>query len=167
MEEEKKDGYCHRSSILLTENLREGWKDGNFIANNVKSGGEDMGKHENKRRGYANYKRQELLHKLKPVLGKLVNISTGIEANLSKKSLDKMSSAKTLEKSKANGFTLDEHFELAAKIKPLYETAILVAEHGNLRNPNDPNVVSMKQSGRVDNCKRKHCQWAQNIFNRA
>lgn len=78
--------------------------------------------------GYANYKRAELLKILKPFLGKLKNISTGIEANLSKKSLEKMTSAKSLEKSKNNGFTLDEHFELAAKIKPLYECAIELDE---------------------------------------
>ena len=40
-----------------------------------------------------------------------------------------MTSAKALEKSKSNGFTLDEHFELAAKIKPLYESAVLVTSH--------------------------------------
>mgnify|MGYP003299141749 CR=1 FL=1 len=78
--------------------------------------------------GYANYKRAELLKILKPFLGKLKNISTGIEANLSKKSLEKMTSAKSLEKSKNNGFTLDEHFELAAKIEPLYESAIELDE---------------------------------------
>ena len=98
-----------------------------------------------KKQGYAAYKRQELLKKLKSSFGKLVNISTGIEANFSKKSLDKMTSAKALEKSKVNGFSLDEHFELAAKIKPLYETAILVTAHGNLKNPDDPNVVSIKR----------------------
>ena len=98
-----------------------------------------------KKQGYAAYKRQELLKKLKSSFGKLVNISTGIEANFSKKSLDKMTSAKALEKSKANGFSLDEHFELAAKIKPLYETAILVTAHGNLKNPDDPNVLSIKR----------------------
>ena len=98
-----------------------------------------------KKRGYANFKRAELFEKLKSTLGKLVNISTGIEATLSKKSLDKMTSAKALEKSKANGFSLDEHFELAAKIKPLFESAILVSSHGNLKNPGDPNVVSMKR----------------------
>lgn len=98
-----------------------------------------------KKQGYANYKRKELLAILRPVLGKLVNISTGIEANLSKHSIDKMTSAKALERSKQNGFTLAEHFELAAKIKPLYETAILVASHGNLKNPDDPNVVSIKR----------------------
>lgn len=97
------------------------------------------------KKGYANFKRQELLEKLKPVLGKIVNIQTGIEANLSKKSLDKMTSAKALEKSKMNGFTLDEHFELAAKIKPLYESSILVISHGNLKNPDDPNVISIKR----------------------
>ena len=34
-----------------------------------------------KKQGYAAYKRQELLKKLKSSFGKLVNISTGIEAN--------------------------------------------------------------------------------------
>ena len=98
-----------------------------------------------KKQGYASYKRSELFKILKPVLGKIVNIQTGIEATLSKHSISKMTSAKALEKSKTNGFSLAEHFELAAKIKPLYETAILVAAHGNLKNPDDPNVVSIKR----------------------
>ena len=98
-----------------------------------------------KKQGYASYKRSELFTILKPVLGTIVNIQTGIEVNLSKHSISKMTSSKALEKSKTNGFTLAEHFELAAKIKPLYETAILVAAHGNLKNPEDPNVVSIKR----------------------
>ena len=57
------------------------------------------------KKGYASQKRAELLKKLKPAFGKIKNISTGIEANLSKKSLDKMTSAKALEKSKSNGFS--------------------------------------------------------------
>jgi len=97
------------------------------------------------KQGYASYKRKELFSILKPFLGVIVNIQTGIEANLSKHSIDKMTSAKALEKSKANGFTLAEHFELAAKIKPLYESAILVVSHGNLKNPSDKNVVSIKR----------------------
>lgn len=96
-------------------------------------------------KGYANFKREELLSLLKPVFGKIKNISTGIEAKLSKKSLDKITSAKALAKSKANGFSLDEHFELSAKIKPLFESAILATSHGNLKNPDDPNVVSIKK----------------------
>lgn len=97
------------------------------------------------KKGYANFKREELLSLLKPVFGKIKNISTGIEAKLSKKSLDKITSAKALAKSKANGFSLDEHFELSAKIKPLFESAILATSHGNLKNPDDPNVVSIKK----------------------
>ena len=42
-------------------------------------------------------------------------------------------------------FVPGEHFELAAKIKPLYESAILITSHGNLKNPEDPNVVSIKR----------------------
>lgn len=95
--------------------------------------------------GYANKKRAELFDKLKSVLGKITNRSTGIVANLSKKSLDKMTSEKSIEKSKKNGFSLDEHFEVAALIKTLYEDAHLVAEHGNLKNPSDPNVISIKR----------------------
>ena len=98
-----------------------------------------------KKQGYANYKRKELLLILKPVLGMLVNMQTGIKARLSKHSIDKMTSAKALDKSKKNGFTISEHFELAAKIKPLYETAIFVTEHGNLKNPADRNVLSIKR----------------------
>ncbi len=95
--------------------------------------------------GYANKKREELFQKLKTSLGKIRNKSSGIVANLSKKSLDKMTSAKSLEKSKNNGFSLDEHFEIAAQIVPLYENAILIASHGNLKNPSDMNVVSIKR----------------------
>ena len=65
-----------------------------------------------KKQGYASYKRSELFKILKPVLGKIVNIQTGIEANLSKHSISKMTSAKVLEKSKTNGFSLAEHFKL-------------------------------------------------------
>ena len=43
-----------------------------------------------KKQGYASYKRSELFKILKPVLGKIVNIQTGIEANLSKHSISKM-----------------------------------------------------------------------------
>ena len=104
-----------------------------------------MENNEQKKQGYANHKRSELLTILKPILGKITNISTGIEASLTKHSISKMTSAKALEKSKKNGFTLAEHFELAAKIKPLFESAILVIAHGNLKNPDDPNVISIKR----------------------
>lgn len=52
-----------------------------------------------KKSGYASYKRFELEQKLKPQLGAITNISTDIVANLSKKSVGKMSSEKSIEKS--------------------------------------------------------------------
>lgn len=77
--------------------------------------------------------------KLKPENGKMETFAD------KKQGYAEYKSAKALEKSKANGFSLDEHFELAAKIKPLYETAILVTVHGNLKNPDDPNVFFDKE----------------------
>lgn len=95
--------------------------------------------------GYTSYKRKELFETLKPVLGKIKNEQTGIEANLSKHSIDKMASAKALEKSKKNGFSIPEHFEIAAQIKILYEKAVLVYVHEDIKNPDDPNIISIKR----------------------
>ena len=95
--------------------------------------------------GYTSYKRKELFESLKPDLGKIRNKQTGIEAILSKHSVDKMVSAKALEKSKKNGFSIPEHFELSAKIKALYEDAVLVYSHEDLKNPDDPNIISIKR----------------------
>lgn len=62
------------------------------------------------RKGYANFKCAELFEKLKTSLGKVKNKQTGIEEVLSKKSLEKMTSAKAIEKSKQNGYSLGNHF---------------------------------------------------------
>mgnify|MGYP007038453480 FL=1 len=96
-------------------------------------------------KGYANFKRAELFEKLKTSLGKVKNKKTGIEAVLSKKSLEKMTSAKAIEKSKQNGYSLDEHFEMAEKIIELFECAELIASHPDLKNPDDPNIISIKR----------------------
>ena len=97
------------------------------------------------KKGYANYRRAALFEKLKTSLGPIKNISTGISAILSKKSLEKMTSAKAIEKSKANGFSLDEHFEIAEDIIALFKKARLIMSHADLKNPNDPNIISIKR----------------------
>ena len=97
------------------------------------------------KKGYANFNRDELFEKLKTSFGIIKNQTTGINAVLSKKSLEKMTSAKAIEKSKENGFTLDEHFELAADIIPLFEKANLVLSHPDLKHPDDPNIISIKR----------------------
>lgn len=95
--------------------------------------------------GYANFKRTQLFERLKTSLGKIKNKNTGIEAVLSKKSLEKMTSAKAIEKSKQNGYSLNQHFEMAEKIIGLFENAELVASHPDLKNPDDPNIISIKR----------------------
>ena len=74
---------------------------------------------------------------LKPFLGKLKNISTGIEANLSKKSLEKMTSAKsdvliTVKESLANGhriysIELDEINKASERFEGLSDAAVKTA----------------------------------------
>lgn len=56
-----------------------------------------------------------------------------------------MTSAKAIEKSKQNGYSLDEHFEMAGKIIELFERAELIASHPDLKNPDDPNIISIKR----------------------
>ena len=94
--------------------------------------------------GYADKKRQELKEKLKGYFGTVItNIPTGIQARLTKTSADKMGSAKAIEKSKANGFSVDEHFEAAGNIISLYQNAKLTEN----RPPKEdnPNIVSIKR----------------------
>lgn len=99
----------------------------------------------NPRKGYANLRRRELLEKLRTSLGPIKNESTGIDAFLSKRSLEKMSSAKAIEKSKENGFTLDEHFEAAEHIIELFRDAVLILTHRDRKHPDDPNIISIKR----------------------
>lgn len=97
-------------------------------------------------KSYLEIKRKELREKLAPVMGKgLINRATGIIATLSVTGVNKMASGKAIEKSKCNGFTTDEHFEAAGRIKELFENAEVVASHKDLKIPNNPNIVSIKR----------------------
>ena len=75
---------------------------------------------------HAQYLRKELSKILKPQYGKYTNKSTGIEANLNGRSLKKLGSDKAIEKTKANGFTITEHFEGAVRIADLFQKAKLI-----------------------------------------
>ena len=68
---------------------------------------------------------------------KFVNKKTGIQAEFSTTSQKELRSR--LENSKRNGFTIQEHFELANKIKELFENASLEKKHKDNKN-NDENV---------------------------
>lgn len=75
---------------------------------------------------HAQFLRNGLARVLKGQFGAYRNEDSGIEANLNGRSLKKLGSDKAIEKSKANGFTISEHFEAAAKIRELYIKAKLV-----------------------------------------
>ena len=68
---------------------------------------------------------------------KFVNKKTGIKAEFSTTSQRELRSK--LDNSKKNGFTIQEHFELANKIKELFEGASLEKKHKDDKN-NDENV---------------------------
>lgn len=89
------------------------------------------------------YLRQELSKSLRPKFGVYENESTGIKANLNGRSLKKLSSDKAVEKSKANGFTLAEHFESAEKITSLYKKAKLVEVAKDKKGSS--NILSIKR----------------------
>lgn len=96
-----------------------------------------------KKEGYIERKRKETEENLKPKIGKYINDSTGIEANFSGASIDKMSSSKAIEKSKANGFTVDDHFEVVNNILQLWKVAKLVETRPDKNGSN--NLLSIKR----------------------
>ena len=96
-----------------------------------------------KKQGYTKILRTQLKNTLRKQFGLHKNKQTGIEANLSGNSVDKMGSDKAIEKSKNNGFSLDEHFEVANKIVELYENAALVEVSSDKKGSKD--LVSIKK----------------------
>lgn len=96
-----------------------------------------------KNQGYTSKLRTELKENLRASFGLHKNKKTGIEARLSGDSVNKMSSEKAIEKSKANGFTVEEHFEVANKIVELYENADLVETRPDKKG--SENLLSIKR----------------------
>ena len=96
-----------------------------------------------KKQGYTSKLRENLKNNLKGSLGVHTNKKTGIEANLSGDSINKMGSEKAIEKSKVNGFSVDEHFEVANRIVELYENADLTETKPDKNN--SPDLKSIKR----------------------
>ena len=72
-----------------------------------------------------------------------VNRQTGIPARLSSSAKGKLVSNKTAGKSKANGFTSDQHNALAANIDSIYVASNLVSSRPD--KDGDLNIVSIKR----------------------
>ena len=86
--------------------------------------------------------RQQLQEILKEIINQeFVNKETGLKATIKQNDIDKISSKKTITKSWNNGFTKEEHFEVAKDIAPLYENSKLKAIHSDSKKrPNINNV---------------------------
>ncbi|WP_024751662.1 PBECR2 nuclease fold domain-containing protein [Treponema phagedenis] len=94
--------------------------------------------------GYVRAKRLKLKEKLKDYVGKdIKNEKTGIPAYISNESINKISSEKAIEKTKANGFTVDDHFYAASNIVPLFKKADLRGVYKDKNNSKD--IVSIKR----------------------
>lgn len=89
-------------------------------------------------------KRTELKETLKDYIGKDIrNKKSNTVAYLSNSSINKMGSEKAIEKTKANGFSVDDHFYAARNIVSLFQKAdaplVYKDKNGN------PNIVSIKR----------------------
>lgn len=88
----------------------------------------------------------ELRRQLNEILKELINQEfinkeTGLKATIKQDDIDKISSKKAITKSRDNGFTKEEHFEVAKDIAPLYENATLKETH--LDSKKRPNVANV------------------------
>ena len=92
---------------------------------------------------HSKYLREKLAENLKAQYGLYKNKNTGIESYLNGRSLKKIESDKAINKSKANGFTITEHFEAANKIIDLYKKATLIESRPDKNN--DQNIISIKR----------------------
>ena len=106
---------------------------------------------------------KELRQQLNEILGKLINQDftnkeTGLVASISQREINKMSEQKAVNKSLDNGFTKEEHFEVAKDIAPLYENATLKAIHEDSKKRiNVPNIyrfaIDISVNGKDTNAK--------------
>jgi len=87
-----------------------------------------------------------------------VNRQTGIPARLSSSAKGKLVSNKAAGKSKANGFTSDQHNALAANIDSIYVASNFVSSRPD--KDGDVNIVSIKRfAGRVAFGRKKAVAW--------
>lgn len=76
-----------------------------------------------------------------------VNKETGICARLSSSAKGKLISNKATSKSKANGFTKEQHNIMAANVGRLFETARLIESRAD--RDRDVNIISIKRFARL------------------
>ncbi|AQQ59347.1 hypothetical protein XJ32_03720 [Helicobacter bilis] len=79
--------------------------------------------------------RNDLKETLKPILNKeIINKETGLKGVITETERNKISSKKAVDKSVANGFTIDEHYRVGQDLKNLYENATKRESHNDYKN---------------------------------
>ncbi|WP_288621113.1 hypothetical protein [uncultured Treponema sp.] len=92
--------------------------------------------------------RNNLADKLKDYVTKgVIENSTIGTTKISKHTIGKLGSDKALNKSMANGFTPEEHFDAAERVVDLYKNAELKLTHPD--KDNDPNIISIKRFNQI------------------
>ncbi|KAA6230397.1 hypothetical protein FMM56_06145 [Campylobacter sp. LR264d] len=79
--------------------------------------------------------RKDLKENLIPLINmQIINKETNLKGIITQKEVNKISSSKEIQKSLNNGFSKKEHFEVAKKIKNLFENATLIQTHKDIKN---------------------------------
>ncbi|KAA8603887.1 hypothetical protein CGP82_05710 [Campylobacter sp. LR185c] len=79
--------------------------------------------------------RKDLKENLMPLINmQIINKETNLKGIITQKEVNKISSSKEIQKSLNNGFSKKEHFEVAKKIKNLFENATLIQTHKDIKN---------------------------------
>ena len=102
--------------------------------------------------------RAELRSKFKVFLKELIkycneftNKETGLKASITQRSINKIASDEAINKSEMNGFSQEEHFEVAKDIGNLFENATLKETHADYKkNPNISNIHRFHIDGIVN-----------------
>lgn len=84
---------------------------------------------------------QEILREL--INQEFINKETGLKASISQREINKMSEQKAINKSLDNGFSKEEHFEVAKDIAPLYENATLKEKHADYKIKEQSNIANV------------------------
>ena len=98
--------------------------------------------------GHAKRLRRQLADVLRPLFGEYTSDKVFIEgkplkAALNSRSLKKLASDVAIAKTQANGFGIEDHFEAARRIVPLFKNADLVKTRADKNG--DKNIISIKR----------------------
>jgi len=87
---------------------------------------------------------QKALDVLKSLAGKdLINLQTGIKAQINRNQRTKIISNKAIDKTKVNGFTANQHYAVAESLEKAWQIALITGN--NPDNKGDKNISSIKR----------------------